>query len=65
MPQVPKISSALQKNHTGEVAISLDGKVIGLGKTSTEALKEAKKKIPDIENKEFVVSRIQPKYIAA
>jgi uncharacterized protein YktB (UPF0637 family) len=65
MPQAPKISAALQKDHPGEVAISLDGKVIGVGKTSTEALKEAKKKIPDIEKKEFLVSRIYNKYIAA
>jgi len=65
MPQAPKISAALQKNHSGEVAISLNGKVIAVGKTSTEALKKAKKKVPDIEEKEFLVSRIHHKYIAA
>jgi hypothetical protein len=65
MPITPKISSAIKKDHQGEVAISLAGKIIGIGKNGIEALKKAKKVMPSIENEEFLVSRIQPQYIAA
>ena len=64
MIKIPKISAALQKKHTGKVAISLDGKIIAVGKTTMTAFKKAKKNMPDIENKEFLVSRIHHKYLA-
>lgn len=62
---IPKISTAKQKQHKGEVAISWNGKVIAFGKNSVEALKKAKKVMPNIEEKEFSVSRIHHKYLAA
>lgn len=55
----------MQKTHPGETAISLNGEIIAIGKDSVEALKKAKKTVPDIEKKEFLVSHIYPKYIAA
>lgn len=60
-----KISAAFKKTHEGEVAISLNGEVIATGKTSTKALAKAKKIDPKIETKEFLISKIYPKYIAA
>jgi hypothetical protein len=65
MVKSPKISAAIQKEHTGQTAISLNGKIIGIGKDSIDALKKAKLKMPDIENTEFLISHIYPKYIAA
>ena len=65
MIKSPKISAALRKEHEGEVAISVNGKIIATGKTSIIALKNAKKKDSEIEDKEFLISRIYPKYIAA
>lgn len=65
MPIVPKISSALKRDHQGEVAISLEGKIIAIGKNAIEALKKAKKIMPTIEDEEFLVSRIKPRYLAA
>lgn len=64
MIKSPKISAVLQKEHTGEIAISLDGKVIATGENSVVALKKAKKVLPQIENEEFLVTRIQHKYLA-
>lgn len=64
MVKAPKISAVLQKEHTGEIAISLNGKVIATGKDSVAALAKAKKVLPRIENEEFLVSRIQHKYLA-
>ena len=64
MIKTPKISAVLQRQHTGEIAISLDGKVIATGENSVVALKKAKKILPQIENKEFLVTRIQHKYLA-
>lgn len=58
MVKVPKISALLKKKCQGHIAISLNGIVIGVGKDSIFALKDAKKKMPDIEQKEFLVSRI-------
>lgn len=54
----PKISSALAEKYKGYIAISLEGKILGIGEDSLIALENAKKKIPDIEEKEFLVSRI-------
>lgn len=65
MLQVPKISAAFRKTHSGNVAISLNGDIIAVGKNSVEALKKAKQIMPDIEEKEFLVSRIHNQYIAA
>lgn len=64
MPKSPKISADLRKNHHGEVAISLSGKIIAIGKNSLVAFRKAKKIIPDLENKEFVVTHIHHKYLA-
>jgi hypothetical protein len=65
MPIIPKISAVMRKKHQGDVAISFNGKIIAIGNDAIEALKKAKKTMHDIENKEFLVSRIQYKYIAA
>lgn len=64
MVKSPKISAVLQKQHTGKIAISLDGKVIAVGENSLDAFKKAKKILPQIENEEFLVTRIQHKYLA-
>lgn len=54
----PKISATFQKKHRGETAIAWDGKVLGVGKDALVALKTAKKKMPDIESKRFLVFRV-------
>ena len=64
MIKSPKISAAFQKKHSGEVAISLGGKVVAVGTNSVAALKKAKKVVPDIENEEFLVIHIHSKYLA-
>lgn len=64
MIKTPKISAVLQKEHPGEVAISLNGKIIAVGGNSVVALKKAKKIVPNIEDREFLVTRIQHKYLA-
>jgi len=61
----PKISSALRKEHVGKVVISLDGEVLSFGDDAVIAFEEAKKIMPNLAEKEFSISRIQPKYIAA
>lgn len=65
MIKPPKISAVSQKKHQGEVAISLNGKVIAFGKNAIKALEKAKIKIPDIEKEEFAISKIHYKYLAA
>lgn len=61
----PEISAAMEKKHRGKVVISLNGKPLGFGKDATDALMEAKKVMPDIEEKEFCISRIRRyKYFA-
>ena len=65
MPQPPKISAIFQKKHEGEVAISLEGKVIAVGKNAVVAFKKAQKKVPNLEEEEFLISRIHHKYLAA
>ena len=64
IPKSPKISAAVEEKHRGEIVISLDGKVLAFGKDGRDALKKAKKVMPDIDNKEFLVFRIRHKYIA-
>lgn len=64
MPKSPKISAVLKKKHSGEVAISLRGKIIAVAENSFEAFKKAQKVIPSIGEKEFVVTRIHHKYLA-
>lgn len=58
MIKAPYISEALEKKHPGEVVISLDGKILGIGENTIIAVENAKKVMPDIEEKEFLVSRI-------
>lgn len=65
MIKSPKISAVLRKKHEGEVVISLNEKIIATGKTSLIALKKAQKIDKKIDKKEFLISRIYPKYIAA
>ncbi len=65
MPITPHISALMKKNHEGEVALSLDGEIIGIGKNAVIALENAKQKMPNIGEKEFLISRIQTKYVAA
>ncbi len=65
MPKPPKISSALAEKHKGETAISLlSGKVVAFGKNAVEALNKAKEVMPDIEEEEFMISRIHGKILA-
>ncbi len=61
----PKITAALIKSHAGETAISLDGKVIATGKDSVKALENARKTMPDIEKKDFLISKIFPTTVVA
>lgn len=65
MVKSPKISVAIQKKYPGKTAISVNGKIIAIGKNSIEAVEKAKKSMPNIEEKEFLVSHIYHKYIAA
>lgn len=44
MTKIPQISKALQKEHTGETAAIVEGKIIAFGKDSIEAEKKAVKK---------------------
>jgi hypothetical protein len=64
MPKSPKISAVLKKEHSGEVAISLHGKIIAVAGNSFESFKKAQKILPTIGEEEFVVTRIQHKYLA-
>jgi hypothetical protein len=41
MPKTLHISAVLKKEHPGEVAISLNGKIIAIGKNALLALKKA------------------------
>ncbi len=63
MPISPKISAAMKKKHSGETVISFNGKILGVGKHSLIALRKARKIMPDIDKKEFLISRIPSKYI--
>lgn len=65
MVKSPKISALLKKKYRGYIAISFNGKVLGFGKNSLDALKEAKKEMKDIERKEFLVSRVHDKEVLA
>lgn len=65
MIKTPMISSALQKKHPGDVVISLHGKILGIGKNSIQAFKEAKKKLPNIDDQSFLISRIHGKVLVA
>ena len=60
----PKVSLQFQKQHRGEVIISFEGKVIGVGKDAIIALRRAKKAMPTIEQQEFLISRIHHNSIA-
>ena len=65
MIKLPKITKEIEKKHGGETLIALDGEILGIGKTSIEAVKEAKKKDPDIEDKEFLIWHIDTGRIRA
>jgi hypothetical protein len=65
MISVPKISAVFQRQYPGGTVISLNGKIVGIGKDGFAALKKAKKILPGIEKEEFLVSRILPKYLEA
>ena len=65
MVRSPKISALLQKKYSGKTAISLNGKILAIGKNSIDAYQKAKRVMPGIEKKEFLVSHIYPKYVAA
>lgn len=65
MIKSPKISAVMRRDHEGENVISLNGKVIATGKTSLIAYKKAKKIDPNLDKKDFLISRIYPKYVAA
>lgn len=65
MPKPPRISSALAKKHKGETAISLlDGKVIAFGENAIDALEKAKKVLKDIEDEDYMISRVHGKILA-
>ena len=64
MVKPAKISSAFRRKHQGKAAISLNGKVIAVGKNAVAALQLAKKKNPSIEEEDFVISKIHYKHIA-
>ncbi|MEK7672538.1 MAG: hypothetical protein AAB373_01505 [Patescibacteria group bacterium] len=64
MIKAPNISARMEEKHVGKTIISFNGKVLGIGTDCVIALHEAKKVMPDIEKKEFLVSRIHPKYVA-
>lgn len=61
MTELPKISAVIQRKYKGYVVISLDGKILGLGKDAVLALEKAKQRDKNIENKEFLISRIHGK----
>ena len=65
MVKSPKISAVMQKKHVGDVVISLNGKIISVAKDSFAGFKKAKKVLPNIENEEFLISRIHHKYLVA
>lgn len=55
---IPKMTKAFEKKHSGKSVIAWNGKIIGMGKDAVEALEEAKKVMPDIEDKECLLYRI-------
>lgn len=61
----PNISPEDEKKHVGEMVVSLDGKVLAFGKDTMEAINNAKKVVPDLDQKDVLISRIHPEYIAA
>lgn len=60
MVKSPYISRKDEKLHVGETVISLDGKVLAFGKHAVIAFKKAQKIMPDLDDKEFLISRILP-----
>ena len=59
MVKSPRISAVLQKDYPGYVVVSLNGKVLGVGKDSVKALRDAIKIMPDIEDKDFWLNGLQ------
>ena len=64
MIQTIKISAALQRQHKGQVAIYLNGNPIAFGNNTLKAVSNAKKIIPNIEDQNFVISRVHHDYLA-
>ncbi len=64
MPISPNYSAVFQKKYSGQVVISWNGKILGIGEDSMKALQKAKKVMPTIESKEFLVSRIHHAVLA-
>ncbi len=58
----PDISPEEEEKHRGERFIALDGKVLAYGKDHLEAFNKAKKIVPDLNDKEFLMARIHPEY---
>ncbi len=63
MIKEPKITAAMEKKYMGKSIISLNGKILGIGSDCLEALKEAKKVMPDAEKHVLLVSDIRPNHI--
>lgn len=63
-PPHPEMSPAFEKKHKGQNVISLNGKVLATGKNSLIAYKKAKKIVPNLDKKDFLISRIYPDYVA-
>ncbi len=53
----------MEKKYMGKSIISLNGKILGIGSDCLEALKEAKKVMPDAEKHVLLVSDIRPNHI--
>lgn len=60
-PKSPHISRYMQKKYPRHTVISLNGKIIGIGKNAIIAAENAKKKMPDIEEYEYLISHVFPK----
>lgn len=61
IPKSPHISRYMEKKYVHHSVISLNGKIIGIGKNTTIAVENAKKKMPDIEEYEYLISHVYPK----
>ena len=64
MPIAPKISAVMKRTYSGQVVISLNGKILGIGTDAQKALTKAKKIMPEIEREEFLISTIHTGVLA-
>jgi hypothetical protein len=58
MIKLPHISAVLEKKFPGKVVLSFNGQILAIAENSYEALQMAKNKMPNIDQKEFLISRI-------